>query len=101
MTFRYLTPAQKELDWQMGEYEDRSTGLGQEFLDEVEATISRVMANPRAWSQIDSGLRRCLTDRFPSGVVYHYRENHQEIVIVAVAHTHRNPGYWKNRFKTE
>lgn len=101
MRFRYLTPARHELDRQMEEYEEKIHGLGQGFLDEVEAAIGRVMENPAAWSPIETGIRRCLTRRFPYAVVYHYRENESEILIVAVAHTARKPGYWKGRFKPE
>ena len=33
--------------------------------------------------------------RTPYGIIYQARENY--ILIVAVAHLHRKPGYWKDR----
>ncbi|HLR26122.1 MAG TPA: type II toxin-antitoxin system RelE/ParE family toxin [Fodinibius sp.] len=97
MTFRYLPEARQELDRQIAKYEKKESGVGLKFLDEVEYAIGRAMANPTAWSPIDPGIRRCLTQRFPYGVVYQYREDEQEILVVAIMHTRRKPGYWKRR----
>ncbi|WP_407936397.1 hypothetical protein [Limnochorda pilosa] len=43
----------------------------------------------------DHLTRRVLVRGFPYQVVYHLRPD--EIVIVAVAHLKRRPGYWRNR----
>jgi hypothetical protein len=39
--------------------------------------------------------RRCLTNKFPYGILYRIVENN--IRIMAVMNLHRKPGYWKNR----
>jgi len=39
--------------------------------------------------------RRCRTKRFPYGLIYRCKGD--EILIVAVAHLHRRPGYWHDR----
>lgn len=39
--------------------------------------------------------RRVLTTRFPYALIH--RTPPDEIVIVAVAHTSRRPGYWRDR----
>ena len=39
--------------------------------------------------------RRCLTNRFPFGIVYTLKDG--TIVIVAVMHLNREPDYWKKR----
>jgi len=39
--------------------------------------------------------RRILLRRFPFGVVYGVMDD--QIVVVAIMHTRRKPGYWKNR----
>src|SRR5699024_11767178 len=67
MTFRYLPEARQELDRQIAKYEKKESGVGLNFLDEVEYAIGRAMANPTAWSPIDPGIRRCLTHRFLMG----------------------------------
>ena len=41
--------------------------------------------------------RRCLTNRFPFGIIYTIIE--QDIIIVAVMHLNKQPDYWKKRTK--
>jgi hypothetical protein len=36
--------------------------------------------------------------RFPYGVVYQILES--EILVVAITHLHRRPGYWRDRSRT-
>lgn len=44
-------------------------------------------------------MRRVLTNRFPYAIVYlEYRD---EFLVVAIAHTSRKPGYWKNRMTND
>ena len=49
------------------------------------------------WPVIEAELRRRLVRRFPFGILY--RIEPEEIVIVAVAHLRRKPGYWRERIK--
>jgi mRNA-degrading endonuclease RelE of RelBE toxin-antitoxin system len=42
-------------------------------------------------------VRRCRLRRFPYGLIYAIDEG--DILIVAVAHTHRRPDYWRDRMK--
>jgi len=42
-------------------------------------------------------MRRCLLRRFPYGLIYH--EELGDILIVAMAHLHRQPEYWRDRLK--
>ena len=95
MEVRFLNAAQIELDEAFYYYEEQIEGLGHDFIKEVLATVKRIKNNPEAWTQLSVRTRRCLTHRFPFGIVYQLREN--EILIVAIAHLHRKPGYWKNR----
>ncbi|MCD6197453.1 MAG: type II toxin-antitoxin system RelE/ParE family toxin [Deltaproteobacteria bacterium] len=99
MTFSFHPAARRELNEAVDYYEDCQPGLGYEFLEEVYATIARILHYPNAWSQISRRARRCLTKRFPYGVIYQVKEDH--IRIVAVAHSHRRPGYWLNRLDDE
>lgn len=76
-------------------YEQRHTGLGLDFLAEVEHSIERMRVNPEAGTSLRSGFRRRLLRRFPYGLMY--RVDPEEIVIVAVMHLRRRPDYWRNR----
>ena len=60
--------------------------------DETNATIERITRLPEAWRPLSKNTRRCRTHRFPYGVIYQLKSD--EILIVAIAHLHRDPGYW-------
>ena len=95
MNVRFLKTAQIELDESFDYYEEQIEGLGHDFIMEVLATVKRIKNNPKAWAQLSVRTRRCLANKFPFGIIYQVRDN--EILIVAIAHLHRKPGYWKNR----
>ena len=78
-------------------YESRETGLGVRFLDMVDESLERIARDPTAWSAVDEDVRRCLTRVFPFGVFYTIEP--QFILILAVAHLAREPGYWASRTK--
>ena len=87
--------AEAELEEASLFYESRMAGLGKFFAAEVERTIFLVREFPEAGSPIGPARRRVLVARFPYSVVY--RQNPDSIVIVAVAHQRRRPGYWRRR----
>ena len=54
--------------------------------------------DPTLWSMMDdSQARRCLIHRFPYGMIYALDEEKSGILILAVMHLHREPGYWSER----
>jgi plasmid stabilization system protein ParE len=91
----FLEAAQAELDEAIDFYEARREGLGREFAAEVKRTIERIVDSPRGWPKSSKHTRRCLTKRFPYGIIYQVHRG--EIRIVAVTHLHRRPGYWRDR----
>ncbi|HBC86239.1 MAG TPA: plasmid stabilization protein [Lentisphaeria bacterium] len=95
MRFSFHELAETELVSAIEYYESCQTGLGFSFSEEVYATIERVCQFPLAWESIDTRTRRCLTSRFPYGILYRISES--EIRIMAIMNLHRKPGYWKNR----
>jgi ParE-like toxin of type II ParDE toxin-antitoxin system len=94
---RTSAPAGTEFSEAVLWYESRRSGLGGEFFDQVVATMSLISANPEIGTAIsgDGRTRRILVPRFPYQVVYRLRPS--DIVIVAIAHLKRHPGYWANR----
>jgi plasmid stabilization system protein ParE len=94
---RSSEPASEELTEAVRWYEARRTGLGGEFVDAVSVTLTLIESSPEIGATIsaDGQTRRALVDRFPYQLVYRLRPT--EIVIVAIAHLKRRPGYWKNR----
>lgn len=95
MSFRLHPDAEEELSEAIRCYEDVEPGLGQDFAVEIYSAVQRAVANPRAWTVLDGEVRRSLVRRFPYGVLY--AEDDGGILVVAVMHLHREPGYWKGR----
>ena len=57
--------------------------------------MSRIAEAPLRYPVAEHGTRRLVLRRFPYNVFY--RVGTEEIVIVAVAHQKRHPGYWAVR----
>ena len=76
-------------------YEQQQTGLGERFANAVEMAVAHIAAAPESWRIIEDDIRRCLTKVFPYAVLYSIEPDH--ILIVAVMHCRREPGYWRNR----
>ena len=70
---------------------------GEEFRDEAWETVRRIKEFPQAWHPLSGSIRRCQMRRFPFGVIYEPSE--LEIVIIAIAHLHREPEYWRARIQ--
>ncbi len=97
MNYFFLPEARIEFLNAVDYYESCSEGLGLEFSNDINATIQRIISYPYAWSEFSKNTRRCLTKRFPFGVIYQFLENKNEILVIAVMQLNRKPGYWKNR----
>ena len=95
MIYSFHHDAELELNQAIDYYEECQAGLGLEFADEVYKTVQRILVFPNAWQSMGEGNRRCLTNRFPFGVIYYKRE--QEIIVLAVMQLNRKPNYWKSR----
>jgi len=95
MNMRYLHVASRELDDAIKYYNAEREGLGDEFLEEVNHAIKGIALFPEAWHPLSPRTRRCRLRRFTYGLIYQIRQD--ELLIIAVAHLHRKPGYWKNR----
>ena len=76
-------------------YEARLNGLGLTFLAAVEATAERISTNPEAGSPLAGELRKRIVQGFPYNIIYRVWQDY--IYLVAVAHHHRRPGYWRDR----
>jgi len=79
-------------------YADRDLVVGRRFVGAVEDALDRIMQAPRRWRVLDEDVRRCLTRVFPYGVLYTIEPDF--ILIVAVMHCSREPGYWRVRRET-
>jgi plasmid stabilization system protein ParE len=95
MTYAFHPEARLEYIDAAAFYESRRPGLGAAFSREIEATIDRILEAPERCRVIEQDVRRCLTHTFPYGILYTVEDD--SILIVAIAHGSRKPGYWNQR----
>lgn len=94
-TVRFLPEASEEFGASAVYYESHERGLGQAFVSEVEKALARIARHPKAARLVVGEIRRRLVHRFPYSVLYCARDD--EIIVIAVAHRRRRPGYWAGR----
>jgi plasmid stabilization system protein ParE len=95
MSVRLLESAQAELDDAIAWYASQAPGLGDAFLIETLKTLKLIEQYPKAWHPLIQQIRRCRLRRFPYSVIY--AQEGSDLLVLAVAHQHRKPGYWRTR----
>ena len=95
MSLSFHPDARRELLSAMEWYDDNAGGRGWDLLAEVEAAILNILEYPELWPATHAFCQRCLTGRYPYAIVYQIHDAH--IIVFAVAHASRRPGYWKSR----
>ena len=94
---------EKEAEHEMLEaaryYEAHQSGLGSDFLDEVEVGLGRIAAAAGRFALYRGSkiVRSVRLDRFPYRLLFVL--DLQRAVVVAVMHMHRRPDYWKRRVR--
>lgn len=76
-------------------YTEQRVEIAQAFINAIEDTVYRIRESPTRHAEIDEDVRRCMARKFPYGVLYTIEQDY--ILIVAVMHCSREPGYWKKR----
>ena len=74
MIYSFHPEAEIELNISVDYYEECQQNLGLEFANEVYRTIQRILSFPNAWQTLDKDIRRCLTNRFPFGIIYYKKK---------------------------
>lgn len=89
----------REMRHAAANYEREREGLGARFLDEVAAARKQIAVLPESYQRwaTDSEYRQAIVSVFPFVVFFRIHEARRTVVIVAIAHTRREPGYWRSR----
>lgn len=80
-----IADVQYAFEW----YEHQKTGLGNEFLSELEICFDKLTEHPQYYTSINQYFKRIKLNRFPYIIVYELEGN--EVIINAVYHTSRKP----------
>ncbi len=97
MTYKIIVrpEAEREIQEAFDWYENRSEGLGAEFLRAADACLSGVQRNPEVYQIVHTEIRRALLRRFPYALFYLVRED--TIIVLACFHIKRSPADWQRR----
>jgi plasmid stabilization system protein ParE len=76
-------------------YRERSPLAATRFVAELNQVIDRIFEAPHRWPRSTRGTRKLKLPCFPFLVIY--REVDGAVLILAVAHGSRRPGYWRSR----
>jgi plasmid stabilization system protein ParE len=87
--------AQAEFIEAVAWYDNKRSGLGMEFIAEIDRCVSLASAHPRNYALVRGDIRRVVANRFPYSV--YFRPEHSRIVVLAVFHSSRDPAIWLER----
>jgi plasmid stabilization system protein ParE len=76
-------------------YNRQRAGLGDDFVDQVDAALDRICRIPKGATEVYPGVRRVVLRRFPYGAFY--RVDEDQIAVLAVYHSKRDPRGWQSR----
>lgn len=76
-------------------YEECQAGLGRRFREIVDAQLAQISGMPFRYRVLHAPFRRCLVPSFPYSIVFVIEP--EFILVVAIAHAKRRPGYWRDR----
>jgi len=76
-------------------YERQQAGLGPRFVESVQRLLDRIAEQPDSFPVVHSTVREALVQRFPYCI--YYGEKSDQILVLAVFHTARDPAIWQRR----
>ncbi len=87
--------AQAEFDEAFDWYEQQQLGLGEDFLVCVAEVLERVGSMPESYAVVFQDVRRAVVHKFPYLLLYEIKAD--QIVVLAVFHSKRDPKIWQKR----
>jgi len=93
MVVDYTAEARLDVLKALDYYETQQEGLAVDFYQELIAAEEAIRDMPEFWHQVGKNYRRKHLKRYPYSLVYIINASH--ILVVAVAHSSREPNYWQ------
>ena len=94
----YHSSARADFDESLDWYLSRSVGSAIGFVLTVDDAIEKIIAASSRFPSTYSGCRYCALRRYPFRIVFH--EEDDRLVIIAIAHAKRRPGFWRDRISS-
>ena len=95
MQTRFQPEAEAELAEAREWYAQQREGLDTHLMLRIDETLRRISDSPEAYPVVYGSLRRAVVRQFPFAIFYELAMN--EIRVVAVFHSKRNPKGWQSR----
>lgn len=100
MEVRFRPEARVDIAGAFDWYQLARPGLGLDLLDEIDVALSKIIVAPQTWplwpgSDPNDVVRRFPLRRFPYAIAFVTVP--EALLILAVAHGHRRPGFWRDR----
>jgi plasmid stabilization system protein ParE len=92
---RFHPEAEREYLASLAWYRDRSPIAATDFEVAVTDALVTIAGAPQRWPTYFDAFRKYTLRQFPFSIIY--QDLFPEIIVFAVAHGHRRPGYWKSR----
>jgi toxin ParE1/3/4 len=87
--------AQSDIDDGYGWYEERQSGLGRRFIEELDTAFLRLTDNPASYQEVMPHIRRAVTHTFPYLVFFTF--DSQAVYILAVVPAVQDPDLIESR----
>ena len=94
----FVAAAAEEVEEAEAWYAERNPLAADAFRAELRHVVDAVRRNPERWSRHLAGTRRRHFRWFPFSLVYCLEPD--RILVIAVVHQRRRPGYWRDRDAT-
>ncbi len=84
---------QQAYDW----YEEKSIGLGDDFMLCIDSKMQAILRTPLIYQKVYKNIRRAVIRRFPYCIFFIKEDN--VIQILSIFHAHKNPMTFRNKIK--
>src|SRR5262245_42766859 len=92
---RFHPEAEQEYLTALAWYRERSSMAASNFEIAVGQAVDKLREAPQRWPIYFSEFHKYTLHQFPFSIIY--QELLTQVVVFAVAHGHRRPGYWRHR----
>lgn len=96
LPLRFLSEASEEISETRFWYESQRSGLGEEFLSQLNHSLNEIQSRPLSFPLMTATAHRAILRRFPYCIYFAVRED--DLVVLAVLYGGRKPDIWKRRW---
>jgi hypothetical protein len=92
---RFHSQAEQEYLTALAWYRERSLIAATNFESAFDRAVTKIIEAPQRWPIYIADFRKYTLRQYPFNIVY--QDFPSQIIIFAVAHGRRRPGYWRDR----